>query len=164
MWRAFDAGEIAEDFARIADLALDAVRIFLRWDDFQPAPDVVDPVMLARLETVTGLAAAAGLRVLPTLFCGHWNGVNYLPGWALEKHRSAGRFPTVSGADASPWGAASPSLEPRANGFAGIRRSSPGTSATPSPTSGNRPAAESRPASIHLSRSPNSRSPNGAGV
>ncbi len=106
MWRAFDAGEIAEDFARIADLALDAVRIFLRWDDFQPAPDVVDPVMLARLETVTGLAAAAGLRVLPTLFCGHWNGVNYLPGWALEKHRSAGRFPTVSGADASPWGAA----------------------------------------------------------
>ena len=30
MWRRFDAGEIREDFARIAGLGLDAVRFFLR--------------------------------------------------------------------------------------------------------------------------------------
>ena len=42
MWRSYDAGEIREDFARIAALGLDTVRFFLRWDDFQPAPDAIE--------------------------------------------------------------------------------------------------------------------------
>ncbi len=46
MWRRFDPGEIREDFARIAELGLDAVRFFLRWDDFQPQPDTIDAAML----------------------------------------------------------------------------------------------------------------------
>ena len=75
MWRRFDPGEIAEDFARIAALGCDAVRIFLRWDDFQPAPRRRRPAMLARFETVAGLASDAGLRVLVVLFCGHVAGV-----------------------------------------------------------------------------------------
>jgi endo-1,4-beta-mannosidase len=79
MWRRFDAGEIGEDFARIAGLGLDTVRLFLRWDDFQPQADRADPVMLDRLEAVVALAAEAGLLTVPTLFCGHAGGVNWLP-------------------------------------------------------------------------------------
>src|SRR5665213_437193 len=54
MWRRFDAGEIREDFARIAGLGLDTVRFFLRWDDFAPAADAIDAAMLTRLEAVAG--------------------------------------------------------------------------------------------------------------
>jgi len=104
MWRRFDAGEIREDFGRIAGLGLDAVRFFLRWDDFQPQPDTMDPVMLARLEAVADIAAEAGLRTMPTLFSGHMSGVNWLPQWSLDARTSHGRFRTIAGDRESPYG------------------------------------------------------------
>lgn len=104
MWRRFDAGEIREDFGRIADLGLDAVRFFLRWDDFQPAAATVDDGMLARLALVADIAAEAGLRVMPTLFCGHMSGVNWLPAWTLDRATPAGRFRTICGDRESPYG------------------------------------------------------------
>ena len=104
MWRRFDLGEIREDFARIAGLGLDAVRFFLRWDDFQPRPDTVEPMMLGRLETVVELAADAGLRTMPTLFCGHMSGVNWLPVWSLDPSTPHGRFRTIAGDVESPYG------------------------------------------------------------
>jgi hypothetical protein len=85
MWRRFDAGEIRDDFAHIAALGLDTVRVFLRWSDFQPEPGRADDAMLARFETLLGCAAEAGLRALPTLFCGRLDGANDLPGWALDR-------------------------------------------------------------------------------
>ena len=106
MWRSFDAGEVGEDFARIAALGLDTVRLFLRWDDFQPAPDQVDPVMLDRLEAVVALAADRGLRTVPVLSCGHAGGVNWLPAWALDRKTPArSRYRTITGATESPYGA-----------------------------------------------------------
>ncbi len=102
MWQRFDAGEVREDFARIAGLGLDTVRFFLRWDDFQPRADAVDPVMLERLETVVGLAAGAGLATVPTLCCGHMMGVNWLPAWALDRRAPRGPYRTISGGAESP--------------------------------------------------------------
>lgn len=96
MWQRFDAGAIADDLAQIAELGLGGVRIFLRWSDFQPEPDRVDTMMLLRLEEFMDLTAAAGLRALPTLFSGHLCGVNWLPGWALDAWRPAGRVRTVT--------------------------------------------------------------------
>lgn len=104
MWRRFDAGEIREDFARIAALGLDTVRFFVRWDDFQPRADVVDPVMLERLATVVDAAGDAHLHALPTLFCGHMCGVNYLPDWALDRTSRHGRYRTIAGETESPFG------------------------------------------------------------
>ena len=40
-WSNFDAGEVREEFATIRELGMSLVRIFLLWDDFQPAPDAV---------------------------------------------------------------------------------------------------------------------------
>ncbi|HEY6234177.1 MAG TPA: hypothetical protein VIW69_03600 [Candidatus Elarobacter sp.] len=104
MWRRFDAGEIREDFARIAGLGLDAVRFFLRWDDFQPQPDTLDAAMLAHLEAVADIAAEAGLRTMPTLFSGHMSGVNWIPPWALDPSTPHGRFRTIAGDAESPHG------------------------------------------------------------
>ncbi len=105
MWRRFDAGETGEDFARIAGLGLDSVRFFLRWDEFQPQADALDSVMLERLETVVTLAGDAGLRAVPTLFCGHAGGINWLPAWALDRRAPRGRYRTISGETESPLGA-----------------------------------------------------------
>jgi hypothetical protein len=105
MWRRFDAGEIREDFGRIAGLGLDTVRFFLRWDEFQPQPDAVDPLMLERLETVLALAADAGLVTVPALFCGHMGGVNWLPAWSLDRRAPRGPYRTISGETESPHGA-----------------------------------------------------------
>lgn len=97
MWRRFDAGEVAEDFARIAELGLDTVRFFMRWDDFQPQPDTIDATMLERLDRFVALATDAGLRTMPTFFCGHMSGVNFLPAWALDASAAHGRFRTIVG-------------------------------------------------------------------
>ena len=85
MWQRFDPGEIADDMGRLATLGFDSVRFFLRWADFQPEPHRMDRTMLARLERVMELIAAAGLRAMPTLFCGHMSGVNWLPSWTLDR-------------------------------------------------------------------------------
>ncbi|GAC1537132.1 MAG: cellulase family glycosylhydrolase [Candidatus Velthaea sp.] len=104
MWRRFDIGEIREDFARIAGLGLDTVRFFLRWDDFAPKPDVVDRVMLDRLDVLVAAIGEAGLQAIPTLVCGHVHGANYVPAWAVDRTAPAGRFPTISGEREVPGG------------------------------------------------------------
>jgi endo-1,4-beta-mannosidase len=95
-WSQFDQAEVAADFARIAAAGLDSVRVFLTWEDFQPAPDEVDPEMLERLVAVADLAGACGLALVPTLFTGHMSGVNWIPAWALGGSEGDDRFRVVS--------------------------------------------------------------------
>jgi endo-1,4-beta-mannosidase len=104
MWRDFDLNEIAEDFARIAALGFDTVRFFLRWFDFQPEPQRMDSTMLGRLENVMELLATSGLRGMPTLFTGHMSGVNWLPGWTLDRGSGSGRFRTITETGDAPFG------------------------------------------------------------
>ncbi len=104
MWERFDLGEIMEDLERIAELGLDAVRFFLRWADFQPTPDRIDTAMLHRLVAVTDAIGQRGLRAMPTLFCGHMSGVNWLPSWTLDPAVPAGRFRTITERGESPYG------------------------------------------------------------
>lgn len=90
-WKAFDHAEVETEFGEIAALGLSVVRIFLLWEDFQPAPDVVSETALADLGVVLDVAQALGLRVLPTFFTGHMSGVNWWPTWALlDDDTSAG--------------------------------------------------------------------------
>jgi len=96
-WSSFDLAEVEADFARIAAVGLDSVRVFLRWEDFQPAPGRVDREMLGRLIRVADLAAGLGLELIPTLFTGHMSGVNWIPPWALGGSDRDPRFRVVSG-------------------------------------------------------------------
>src|SRR5438270_11599204 len=95
-WSKFDRAEVAADFARIAASGLDSVRVFLTWEDFQPAPDAVDRAMVERLVTVADLAGELGLSLVPTLFTGHMSGVNWIPAWALGGSDGDVRFRVVS--------------------------------------------------------------------
>ena len=92
----FDAAEVRADFRRIAGAGLDSVRIFLTWEDFQPAPHTVNPRMLDTLVEVADLALDAGLALMPTLFTGHMSGVNWMPAWATGPGDPEQRFRVVS--------------------------------------------------------------------
>jgi endo-1,4-beta-mannosidase len=95
-WSAFELSEVAEDFSRIAASGFDSVRLFLTWEDFQPAPDSVDPEMIGRLVDTFEIAKRSGLSVMPTLFTGHMSGVNWIPPWALIEGADDARFRVVS--------------------------------------------------------------------
>ena len=97
MWDRFDIDEIGEDFTRIKELGFDVVRFFLMWDAFQPEPNAMDGTALRRFDAVMERITDAGLRAMPTLFCGHMSGVNWLPAWTLERETVIGRFRTISG-------------------------------------------------------------------
>src|SRR5512140_3666465 len=86
-WNDFSRDEVATDLGAIADAGCASVRVFLLWEDFQPAPDRVSPSALRDLVTVADLAAERGLRLVPTLFTGHMSGANWLPRWATSSGR-----------------------------------------------------------------------------
>ncbi|MCX8118128.1 MAG: cellulase family glycosylhydrolase [Desulfobacterota bacterium] len=97
-WHRFDPGVVGEDFSRIGEVGLKAVRIFLLWEDFQPDPKKVRSDRLKELIRVMDLAHERGLRVLLTLFTGHMSGMNYLPPWMVEvKEEPESRFYVYSG-------------------------------------------------------------------
>ena len=99
-------GEIADDLARIADARL-------RQRPLLPAlgrlPARTATAWTARCwpgsSSVMELIAAAGLRAMPTLFCGHMSGVNWLPSWTLDPPRpKAGAFAPSPRTGESPYG------------------------------------------------------------
>ena len=96
MWERFDIDEIAEDMTRIKELGLDVVRFFLIWEAFQPEPNSANADALRRFDAVMARIDDAGLRALPTLFCGHMSGVNWLPAWTLERESVHNRFRTIA--------------------------------------------------------------------
>jgi endo-1,4-beta-mannosidase len=104
MWKRFDLGEIREDMAHIRSLGLDLVRFFLLWEDFAPDADRLDASALRNFGAVIEAVAENGLRAIPTLFCGHMSGVNWLPAWTLDKATPHGRFRTIAGGATLPYG------------------------------------------------------------
>jgi endo-1,4-beta-mannosidase len=94
-WPHFDAGEVREEFALIRELGLKLVRIFLLWDDFQPAPDTVSRERLKDLATVCDIAADNQLSLDVTFFTGHMSGPNWAPRWLLDPAASS-RLQVVS--------------------------------------------------------------------
>lgn len=82
-WSNFEEAEVRQEFALIRDLGLTLVRIFLLWDDWQPAPDSVNLEALDNLGKVVAAAADSGLQLDVTFFTGHMSGPNWAPGWML---------------------------------------------------------------------------------
>jgi len=96
MWREFDKAAIDEDMAKISDLGLSCVRIFLLWEDFQPTPKSVPVVMLDRLVELLKTADEKNIKVVVTLFTGHLCGMNWLPPWMLLASADLNQYPVFS--------------------------------------------------------------------
>ena len=100
--QAYDPGVTRRDFRRAASTGFDSVRIFLRWEDAQPAASTVDASALGRLIDVADAAVEAGVTLIITLFVGHMSGVNWIPGWATGGTEGDRRFRVVSGGRVQP--------------------------------------------------------------
>jgi endo-1,4-beta-mannosidase len=85
-WSDFDAGEVREEFALIAELGMNVVRLFLLWDDWQPSPDTVSKDCLDNLAKVCDIAVENNLGLDITFFTGHMSGPNWSPRWLLDKN------------------------------------------------------------------------------
>ena len=97
-WTDFDQGEVRDEFALIRDVGIRVVRFFLRWEDFQPAPDRIDPRQIRNLETVAQTASDVGVLLEPTLFNGHMSGPNWSPTWLLsDEPANPGDRPLIAG-------------------------------------------------------------------
>lgn len=83
-WSDFDAVEVQDEFDIIQDLGLDMVRIFLLWDDWQPAPNQVNLDALRSLEKVADAAATRNCSLNVTFFTGHMSGPSWTPRWMLQ--------------------------------------------------------------------------------
>ncbi|MDE3076632.1 MAG: cellulase family glycosylhydrolase [Chloroflexota bacterium] len=95
-WKHFSIDEVRQDFERIKQLGLEAVRFSLLWEDFQPERYKVDLKQMNNLEQVLEAADDLKLRAVPTLFTGHMSGHNWLPHWVTEMGDNQSRFPIVT--------------------------------------------------------------------
>jgi endo-1,4-beta-mannosidase len=95
-WKDFDRAEVETEFAEIAALKLQVVRIFLFWEDFQPVPNRVSDRALADLGSVLDVARDVGIKVMPTFFTGHMSGINWWPTWALTDEEEPGGIPRIA--------------------------------------------------------------------
>jgi endo-1,4-beta-mannosidase len=98
----YDPRRTRVDFQRIAAAGFDSIRVFVRWEDAQPAEQRVDAAALRRLVDAADAAADAGVALIVTLFTGHMSGVNWIPTWALGGSGGDPRFRVVSGGHVLP--------------------------------------------------------------
>ncbi|HEY9173520.1 MAG TPA: cellulase family glycosylhydrolase [Verrucomicrobiae bacterium] len=78
VWKKFDAEAARRDFARMKELGVNCVRVFLTYGSFLMEPNVVSPEGLAKLDQFLAIAEDAGIYVHPT-GPDHWEG---MPRWA----------------------------------------------------------------------------------
>jgi endo-1,4-beta-mannosidase len=100
----YDPVATRHDFARIAGAGMDTVRVFVRWEDVQPAPDRIDGIVLDRIVDAADAAEAAGVALIVTLFTGHMSGVNWIPRWATGGGGGDRRFRVVAAGTVLPSG------------------------------------------------------------
>jgi endo-1,4-beta-mannosidase len=95
-WREFELAAVKRDFSLAAEHGLELMRVFLLWEDFQPEITRVSVAALKDLVRVADLAHDHRIKILPAFFCGHMNGVNWLPSWMVESGRGDRGYPVFS--------------------------------------------------------------------
>jgi hypothetical protein len=78
LWKKFDAESTRRDFAKMKELGVNCVRVFLSYGSFFTNGESLDPDGLAKLDQFLAIAEEAGIYVHPT-GPDHWEGT---PAWA----------------------------------------------------------------------------------
>lgn len=81
MWQEWPADEIRRDLDLLAELGLDCIRFFLRWQDFEPVAGVYDQKQFERLRQFVGWCGERGIAAHPSLFVGFMSGGVFWPQW-----------------------------------------------------------------------------------
>lgn len=95
-WQNLDLAAVRQDFRTLSQWNFKIIRIFLNWEDFQPQPEKIHPGSVDALLKVADSAQQNGIYIMPTFFCGHMSGINWVPEWLLAKNTRSSRFPVFS--------------------------------------------------------------------
>ncbi|ONI71920.1 glycosyl hydrolase [Kribbella sp. ALI-6-A] len=88
-WLDHDPAAVRRDFADLAGLGLDHVRVFPIWPWIQPNRGVIRERAIADLLDTIDAAAEHGLTVAVDLVQGHLSSFDFLPSWALTWHKAS---------------------------------------------------------------------------
>lgn len=92
MWQHWPADEIRRDLDIVADLGLNTVRFFLRWQDFEPTAGQYNPLMFERLSQLMNWIGERHLLAHPSLFVGWMSGGIFWPQWREGRNLFADVF------------------------------------------------------------------------
>jgi hypothetical protein len=88
-WLDFDADAVRRDFADLAGLGLDHVRIFPIWPWIQPNRGLIRAKAVDDVLTMIDCAAEFELDVSVDLIQGHLSSFDFLPSWVLTWHQAS---------------------------------------------------------------------------
>lgn len=85
-WMSLDLDEVRRDFAALADLGLDHVRIFPLWTVLQPNRTLIRPEAVDDVRAVVDVAAEFGLDASVDVIQGHLSSFDFIPSWLFTWH------------------------------------------------------------------------------
>ncbi|TDW86819.1 cellulase (glycosyl hydrolase family 5) [Kribbella pratensis] len=88
-WLDYDGDAVRRDFADLAGMGLDHVRVFPVWPWIQPNRATIREQAIADLLDTIDAAAEHGLTVAVDLIQGHLSSFDFLPSWVLTWHKSS---------------------------------------------------------------------------
>ncbi|WP_432879539.1 glycoside hydrolase 5 family protein [Kribbella sp. CA-245084] len=88
-WLDYDGAAVRRDFADLAAIGLDHVRVFPVWPWIQPNRAIIRRRAIADLLDTIDAAAEHGLNVAVDLIQGHLSSFDFLPSWVLTWHKSS---------------------------------------------------------------------------
>ncbi|WP_350274197.1 glycosyl hydrolase [Kribbella sp. HUAS MG21] len=88
-WLDYDPDAVRRDFADLAGLGLDHVRVFPVWPWIQPNRAILRERAIADLLDTIDAAAEHGLTVAVDLIQGHLSSFDFLPSWMLTWHKAS---------------------------------------------------------------------------
>jgi endo-1,4-beta-mannosidase len=86
-WLDFSLDDVRADFAAIAGLGMDHVRVFPLWPVFQPNRGFVRPQAIEQLLSMVDAAAAEGLDMQVDALQGHLSSFDFYPSWVQTWHK-----------------------------------------------------------------------------
>lgn len=85
-WMSLDLDEVRRDFARLAEIGLDHVRIFPLWPVLQPNRTLIRTRALDDVRAVVDVAAEFGLDASVDVIQGHLSSFDFVPSWLFTWH------------------------------------------------------------------------------
>ncbi len=86
-WLDFSPADVRRDFAALAGLGLDHVRVLPLWPHIQPNRGLIRPQALRDVATVVDIAGEFGLDVNVDALQGHLSSFDFVPAWLESWHR-----------------------------------------------------------------------------
>ncbi|SJN39273.1 hypothetical protein FM104_10425 [Microbacterium esteraromaticum] len=85
-WHNLNLDDVRRDFAGLAELGLDHVRIFPLWPVLQPNRTLIRPEAVADVRAVVDVAAEFGMDASVDVIQGHLSSFDFIPSWLFTWH------------------------------------------------------------------------------